>query len=78
MFKSKIARVLKSAEGAIVTNEEKLAKLAVDYAEYQAESKRMEAEGKSIGTFSSWQFATGKNTIKIAMTREEHFKTSQK
>lgn len=56
-----------------LTHEQKQAKLARDYAEYQAEAKRLEAEGKHIGTFSSWQFSTGKNTIKIPMTREEHF-----
>ena len=56
-----------------MTPEQKMEKLAKDYAEYQAEAKRLEAEGKHIGTFSSWQFSAGKNTIKIPMTREEHF-----
>lgn len=60
-----------------MNKEEKLAKLGADYAEYLAEAKRLEAEGKQIGTFSSWQFAAGKNTIKIAMTREEHFGNNQ-
>lgn len=56
-----------------MTKEEKDKKLAEDYAEFQAEAARLAAEGKHIGTFSSWRFAAGKNTIKIAMTREEHF-----
>jgi len=53
--------------------EEKMRQLAADYAEFQAEAKKLEAEGRHIGTFSAWRFSAGKNTIKIPMTREEHF-----
>ena len=56
------------------TPEEKQQRLAENWAKYQEEAKRMEAEGKPIGTFSSWQFANGLVDIKIALTREEHFK----
>lgn len=56
-----------------MTPEEKQDQLARNWAEFQAEAKRMESEGKAIGTFSSWCFANNKVSIKIALTREEHF-----
>lgn len=56
------------------TPEEKQRKLNENWAQYQKEALRMAKEGKSIGTFSSWQFANGLVDIKIANSREEHFK----
>lgn len=56
-----------------MTKEEKERKLAEDYQRYLEEDKRMLAEGKHIGTFSSWRFSNGLVSIKIPMTREEHF-----
>jgi hypothetical protein len=57
-----------------MTPEEKQKKLGEDYAEYLAESAKREAAGENpIGTFSSWSVETGKNKIKIPMSREEYF-----
>lgn len=54
--------------------EEKQKKLGDDYAEYLVEGARRVAAGENpIGTFSSWSVETGKNEIKIPMTREEYF-----
>ena len=53
--------------------EEKRQKLSINWQAYLAEKAKMEAEGKAIGTFSSWQFENKLVDIKIALTREEHF-----
>ncbi|MFZ2269321.1 MAG: hypothetical protein WAV95_17235 [Azonexus sp.] len=55
-----------------LTQEEKDKVLAEDYAEFLAEAERLKAEGKNIGMFVIWRNAN-RPSIKIAMTREEHF-----
>lgn len=56
-----------------MTHDQKQQKLNENYRRYQAEKARMDAEGKPIGTFSSWQFEAKLVDIKIPLTREEHF-----
>jgi hypothetical protein len=57
-----------------MTPEEKKAQLSKDWADYCAEGDKMKAEGKAIGTFLSWIYVTGRSHIKIAMTKDEHFR----
>ena len=61
-----------------MTKEEKQAQLSTNYKRYQEEGAKMLAEGKYIGTFSSWQFQNKLVKITIPMTREEHFFGSKK
>jgi hypothetical protein len=56
-----------------MTKEEKQAQLNANYKRYLEERDRLAAEGKHIGTFSSWQFENRLVNVIIPMTREEHF-----
>lgn len=50
-------------------------KLGEDYALYLEEAERMKAEGKAIGTFIGWQYKNHRVNIKIAKTKDEHFRS---
>ena len=56
-----------------MTKDEQQAHLNENYKRYLAERDRLAAEGKAIGTFSSWQFSNKLVSIKIPMSREEFF-----
>lgn len=56
-----------------MTPEQKQQQLNENYRRYLEAKKQFEAQGKPIGTFSSWQFENQLVDIKIATTRDEHF-----
>ena len=50
---------------------EKQQKLNQDYADFLVEYDAAQAQGKFIGGFIGWMHETGRNGIKIPMTRAE-------
>lgn len=56
-----------------MTPQEKQDQLNANWLRYVAERDRLAAEGKAIGTFSSWQFENKLVSITIPMSRDEFF-----